>query len=94
MLGIMSRKKILIISTCFLLGILFVGTLVLFNRQYTRVEKNGFSFRYHNNLTLQEIPSTEGNYANYQISSPDALTAKSSITISIPIKTQALNLGY
>lgn len=52
-----------------------------------KVERNGFSFSYPKNLLLQEIPSTEGNYTNYQMTNPVILPGeRSEITVSIPLK--------
>ena len=51
------------------------------------IEKNGFSFSYPKNLEVQEVGSTENNYANYQITNPAVLLGgRSEITVSVPLK--------
>lgn len=57
------------------------------NSDSTKVEKNGFSFSYPDNLDIQFAGSTEDNYANYQITNPAILPEnRSGITASIPLK--------
>lgn len=87
----MNRKKLTILVVCiFLVSGLGVGIYLMNNSKTNRIEKNGFSFRYPKTLQLQEIPSTEGNYANFQINNSNSQIAKSSITISIPLKNTSI----
>lgn len=57
------------------------------NDDLVKVKNNEFSFLYPKSVLLQEIPSTEGNYANYQMTNPVILPGeRSEITVSVPLK--------
>lgn len=57
------------------------------------IEKNGFSFSYSKNLEIQDVGSTEENYANYRLTNTNSTVApgdRSIITVSIPLKNTSI----
>lgn len=98
----MQPKVITLLSIIVIVGIItvagwVVGIKIFYTKQpnqnmtsdLIKVEKNGFSFSYQKNLEIQDVGSTEENYANYRLTNTNSTVApgdRSIITVSIPLK--------
>ena len=79
----MTMKNLRIAFLCF--SAIVLGLVVWNGLWPTKtIHQHGVVFSYPKKLTIQNIPSTEGNYANWQI-----MGSGSTITVSIPLKASS-----
>lgn len=87
---IQRKKSIILVLAVLVAGASLVAWFA-WPKSNKTISNNSFSFSYPKKLNVQVIPSTEGNYANYQIANPYVTSAsRSTIMVSLPLKNTSI----